>query len=69
MHKTLLTQRLLALFGLGWVVLHFPLLTIWDSGALLWGMPLFPLALFVLWGLLIAALAWLMENDPNDGRD
>ena len=59
------TQRLLALFGAGWLLFNFPLLALWDHDATLWGLPLFPLALFALWGLLIAALAFLMERQPD----
>ncbi len=42
-----------------------------DTGSLALGAALASVAVLgnVLWGLLIAALAWLMENDPNDGRD
>lgn len=63
-HK-LESQRLLALFALGCLLLNFPLLMLWDGGASLWGLPLFPCALFLLWGLLIAVLAWHMEHDAG----
>ena len=56
------TQRLLALFGAGWLLFNFPLLALWDHDATLWGLPLFPVALFVLWAALIAALAWVVEQ-------
>ena len=61
MHKRLGSQRLVALFAGGWVLFNFPLLGLWDRDATVWGIPLFPLALFLLWGGLIAMLAWLME--------
>ena len=54
-------QRLLALFAAGLLLLNFPLLALWDSAASVAGLPLFPLALFGLWAVLIAALAWLLE--------
>ena len=38
------------------------LLALWDRDTTLWGLPLFPAALFAIWALLIAALAWLMEG-------
>ncbi len=60
-HK-LESQRLLALFALGCLLLNFPLVMLWDRAATLWGLPLFPLALFLIWALLIAALAWFMER-------
>lgn len=61
MLKGLGSQRLVALFAGGWVLFNFPLLGLWDRDATVWGIPLFPLALFLLWGGLIATLAWLME--------
>ena len=61
----LLQQRLIGLFALALVLFNFPLLALWDRDALLWGLPLFPAALFLLWALLIAALAWLMEAGPD----
>jgi hypothetical protein len=62
MKQKLESQRLLALFALGCLLLNFPLLMLWDSRQTVWGLPLFPLAMFVLWTLLIAALAWCMER-------
>ncbi len=59
-------QRLLALFAAGWLLLNFPLLTLWDRGLMLWGLPLLPLALFVGWALLIGAAAWVAESGGED---
>ena len=67
MFKGLGAQRLLALFAIGWLLFSFPLLGLWDQDATLFGIPLFPAALFILWALLIAALAWLMER-PGQGH-
>jgi hypothetical protein len=58
------SQRLLALFCAGLALFNFPLLALWDRELRVFGLPLFPLALFVLWALLIAALALILE-----GRD
>ena len=33
----------------GWLLLNFPLLTLWDRDAIVLGLPLLPLALFVGW--------------------
>jgi hypothetical protein len=63
--RTLLHQRLVALFVLALLLFNFPLLALWDREALLLGVPLFPAALFLVWALLIAALAWLMETAPD----
>lgn len=62
MFNRLDAQRLLALFVGGGLLLNFPLLALWDQRVMVWGLPLFPAALFVLWGLLIAALGWLVEH-------
>jgi len=55
-------QRSLALFVAGWLLLSFPLLGLWDVDVTVLGLPLFPLALFAGWALLIGALAWLAER-------
>ena len=64
MHRSsgLLTQRLVALCAAALLLFNFPLLALWDREALVLGLPLFPAALFGVWALLIAALAWLMER-------
>lgn len=57
-------QRLVALFAAALLLLNVPLLALWDPRATVLGLPLFPAALFLLWALLIALLAWLMERMP-----
>ena len=58
----LLLQRLLALFGAGVLLFNFPLLKLWLTERTVLGLPLLPVALFGAWALLIAGLAWLMEE-------
>jgi len=65
MTESLLSQRLLALFGAATLLFNFPLIALWDSEIKWWGIPLFPLAMFTLWAVLIALLAWLMERQPD----
>jgi hypothetical protein len=65
MSKGLRSQRLLALFALGWLLLNFPLLTLWDVGVLVAGLPLLPLAVFAGWAALIGAAAWVCEADDS----
>lgn len=60
--ESLLHQRLVALFAAALLLFNFPLLALWDSGVTVLGLPLFPAALFLVWVVLIAALAWLMET-------
>jgi hypothetical protein len=65
MHKGLGEQRLVALFVAGGLLLNFPLLALWDRDATVLGLPLFPAALFVLWGVLIAVLGSIAERMPD----
>lgn len=66
MFKGLNAQRLVALFAGGWLLFNFPLLALWDRDATVFGVPLFPAALFLLWVVLIVVMAWLMERSPPD---
>jgi hypothetical protein len=61
----LATQRLVALFAAALLLFNFPLLAMWDRDVSIFGVPLFPVALFVVWALLIALLAWVMERLPD----
>jgi hypothetical protein len=65
MLKGITAQRLVALFVTGVALLNFPLLMLWNHEAQVWGIPLFPLGLFLVWGSLIAALAWVMETGED----
>lgn len=60
-------QRLAALFALGLLLFNFPLLALWDHPLTVFGLPLFPTALFGLWTAMILLLAWWMErrSDPD----
>lgn len=60
--RSLSVQRLVALFFGGMVLFNFPLLALWDRDLTVFGLPLFPTALFVGWGVLIAALGWIVER-------
>lgn len=62
MKARLARQRLLALFAAGLLALNFPLLRLWDRDLAVFGLPLFPTALFAIWGALIVALALLGER-------
>lgn len=56
MKRSPVVQRLLALFVAGWLVLDFPLAQLWVQQ---------PLRVFVLWAVLIAVLAWIMERGDD----
>ncbi len=62
MFKGLRSQRLMALFAAGALLFNFPLLALWDRDALVLGVPLFPAALFMVWAVLIALLALIVER-------
>ena len=64
MFQGLDAQRLVALFVAGLALFNFPLLALWDHDVRVFGLPLFPLAMFLIWGLLIAAVAWIVERSP-----
>lgn len=49
-------QRLAALFAAGVLLFDFPLLQLWLGH---------PALLFVIWALLLAELAWLMERGDD----
>lgn len=62
MIKSLGAQRLVALFFAGVALFNFPLLALWDRDITLFGLPLFPTALFIGWGVLIAVVGWTVES-------
>jgi hypothetical protein len=66
MPESMRHQRLFALFAAGWALLNFPLLTLWDRGFSVAGIPLVPLAVFGGWALLIGAAAWIAESGPDE---
>jgi hypothetical protein len=65
MKNNLSHQRLVALFAAAALLLNFPLLALWDRDTTVFGLPLFPLALFLIWAVVIALLAWLMESTDD----
>jgi len=69
MFERLSAQRLIALFVAACALFNFPLLMLWNLNVTVWGVALFPLALFLIWALLICALAWLLESASADGTD
>lgn len=57
--------HLCALFAVGWLLFSYPLLGLWMGDTTLLGVPLLPTALFVSWGAIIAALAWIAERNTG----
>lgn len=62
------TSMLIALAGLALLLFNFPLLLIWDQGRELFGLPMLPVALFLIWAGLILALVWFSEAGPRAPR-
>jgi hypothetical protein len=64
---SLATERLLALFAAGWLVLNYPLLALFGRLGTVAGIPALYLYLFVAWALLIAGIA-LAVGRADDGQ-
>jgi len=59
---SLLNQRLLSLFVLGWVLFTFPLLSIFNSDDLVLGIPLLYAYLFAMWPVLIIVMSLVVAR-------
>lgn len=57
---------LIALCAAGLMLFNFPLLVVWESEAEIFGLPLLPMALFLIWAGLIGVLAWVVERRRGD---
>lgn len=55
-------QRLVALFLLGCLLFNHPLLSLFAGPARILGIPLLYIYLFAAWGLMIAAMALIIED-------
>ncbi|WP_205754991.1 hypothetical protein [Azoarcus sp. DD4] len=62
MRKGLAGQRLVAVFLIGLLLFNFPLLSLFDRAEPLFGLPMLLVYLFVVWGGLIAVVAWIAER-------
>lgn len=60
--RTAQGQRLVALFLLGWLLFSYPLLSLFNTGGTLWGIPLLYVYLFGVWAVLIAATILVIER-------
>ena len=65
MTRVRVAQILLALFFAAVMLLNYPLLSLWNVQSDVFGLPLLPAALFSLWVMLIAAMAWLLERTSD----
>lgn len=56
------TAVLVALCVAGILLFNFPMLIVWDVKGTVFGLPVLPVALFAIWGGLIAVLAYVSER-------
>jgi hypothetical protein len=71
MQRSRLTgQRLVAVFLVGCILFNYPVLSLFDRVATLFGVPLVFLYLFFVWAVLILLMAWVVERriDPRAER-
>lgn len=59
---TLTGQRLVALFLLGWVLVNYPILSVFDVDRVWLGIPAIYLYVFGVWAAMIALMAWIIER-------
>ena len=59
---TLTGQRLVALFLLGWVLVNYPILSLFDVPRAWFGVPALYLYVFGVWAAAIALMAWIIER-------
>jgi hypothetical protein len=59
---TLTGQRFVALFVLGWVVVNYPVLSVFDVARAWFGIPSLYLYVFGVWAVVIALMAWIIER-------
>ncbi len=66
--ERLQSERSLALFALAFIALNFPILSLFDRGAVFFGVPAFYLYLFASWAMLIVlSFASLRKRDVDPG--
>ena len=59
---TLTGQRLVALFLLGWVLVNYPVLSVFNVQQSLLGIPVLYLYVFGVWAAVVALMAWIIER-------
>ncbi|MEZ4616711.1 MAG: hypothetical protein R2867_14585 [Caldilineaceae bacterium] len=59
--QSLTGQRLVAIFLIGTLILNYPLLSIFSTQGLIWGIPMLYVYLFLSWFTIIAAMAMMIE--------
>ena len=65
MTRVRVAQKVMAPLCSAAMLLNYPLLSLWTPDSTVLGLPLLPVALFAMWALLIAAMAWLLERSGD----
>lgn len=58
-------QRLIAAVAAGGLLLNYPILSLVDRPAMVFGIPLLYAYLFVVWAALIGLVAWVVERGTH----
>jgi hypothetical protein len=61
-NRAVQAQRLVALFVLGWLLFSFPLLSLFNTGGTVFGIPMLYAWLFGVWAALIAVMLLVVER-------
>jgi hypothetical protein len=64
-HRPIPAQRLVALFVLGWLLFSFPLLSLFNGGGAVFGIPLLYAYLFGVWVGLIVLMILVVERSSS----
>ena len=62
MRRGLARQRLVAVFLTAALLFNYPVLSLFDRPVAFFGLPLLYVYMFVVWGVVIAFIAWIVER-------
>ncbi len=62
-------ERLISLLIVGTMLLNFPLLSVFSKTHLCMGFPVLFLYLFLIWGLIIGAMVFVLHDRPGRSSD
>lgn len=63
---TALRDRLVAVFLLAGALFNYPILSIFNAPATVFGIPLLYVFIFTAWGIVIALVAWIMRRTDEE---
>jgi hypothetical protein len=61
-------EYIIILFVISFMILNYPLLSIFDRPVLLFGIPLLYFYIFAVWFVIIVLLALISETDQHDAQ-